>query len=248
MLLSIPLFNAIRIGVLPLWNSEKRVLKKAELLIEKAHTFEEKQLLRTLGMNNINGFCYRFDEHLEEAVFENNNPHREKVHKDVDSFGFEFNGDEDLQFTPTEGEYILEGGVLKFKCVEGSYFQNTTDLKVTKDRLSEIALRMKLQKGRTIQLSWSVDGDTQWKKWITIDVIPDNAFHVYRINVKNVLKAFHELDYHIGLSGEESIKKVFLRPSDSANDDIEIDYIRFISKREKYHKEPCGETYETINK
>jgi len=246
-LLLLTLFNGMRINILSLGESGERLLEKSERLSGKAQTFEEKKVLQKLGMNSVNGFCYRFDEHLKEAVFENKNPNREKVQKDLDSFGFEFNDYEDLQFRPAKGKYILEGDVLKFKYIKGDYLQNTTDLNVAKDRLSEIELRMKLRKGRKIQLSWSVDDSTKLKNWITIDVIPDNAFHVYRINVKNVLKAFHEFDYHMGIYGE-SIKKVFLRPSDSTNDDIEIDYIRFISKREKYHQALYRETYETINK
>ena len=241
------LFNAIRIDMLSFGAGAKRLLEKSELLSKKAETFEEKRVLQKLGMNDLNGFCYRFDGHLKDAVFENKNPDREKVQKDLDSFGFEFNDYEDLQFRPAKGKYILEGNVLKFKYVKGDYLQNTTDLNIVKDKLSEIEIRIKLKRGRKIQLSWSVDDRTKFKKWITIDVIPDNAFHVYRINVKNVLKAFHEFDYQMGLY-ENSIKKVFLRPSDITDDDIEIDYIRFISKREKYHQALYRETYETINK
>jgi len=83
------LFNATRIGMLSFGAGAKRLLEKSELLSKKAETFEEKKVLQKLGMNSLNGFCYRFDGHLEEAVFENKNSIREKAQKDLASFSFE---------------------------------------------------------------------------------------------------------------------------------------------------------------
>lgn len=241
------LFNAVRINILSLENDAKRLLKKSEILSKKAQTFNEKKVLMKLGMNSINGFYYRFDEQIKEALCENKNFDKDKIQKDVDSFSFEFNSYEVLQFKPKKGKFILEGGVLKLKYTEGDYLQNSADLDIVKDRLAEIELRIKLGKGERIKLSWGMDSTVEWKKWITIDTIPDNTFHIYKINIKNVLKAFHKLDYQVSVSGD-IIKKVFLIPSNIHNDQVEIDYIRFISKREKYQKELYSETYETVNK
>ena len=79
---------------------------------------------------------------------------------------------------------------------------------------------------------------------INIEIVPDGTFHTYRINAKTVLR--NRL-YH-GDPLETSIKKVFLSPSNVSNDEVEIDYIRFISKWEKYSKEPYGKAYETMAK
>ncbi len=241
------IFNAVRINILSFGNDAKRLLKKSELLGEKARVFDEKEALMKLGANSINGFYYRFDEHIKDAVCDYKGFDKERSQEDLHNLGFEFSDYENVEFKPKKGKYLLEKGILKFKYIKGDYLQNSADLSIKKDRIAEIEIRVKLKKGRRMKISWSTEGVAKWKKWITINTVPDNMFHIYRINIKNVVEAFHEVDYQMGLYGD-TIKTVLLQPSDVNNDEVEVDYVRFISKREKYREELYGETYETINK
>jgi hypothetical protein len=61
---------------------------------------------------------------------------------------------------------------------------------------------------------------------LSIRIVPENTFHIYRINANNVLKR--------GLDYGDRIKKLFLIPSDVEGDEREIGYIRFTSKNTAY--------------
>lgn len=237
-------FNAMRINLPSIENSAKRLLKKTEILAKIAQTFNEKKALMELGMNNINGFYYRFDEHIKEAICKNKSFDKAKVQKDLEGFSSEFNSNEVQKFKPKKGKFTLEGGLLKLKYIKDDYLQSIGDLNIAAYSIGAIELRIKLKKGERIVLGGSIDGSAEcgrdWRKIgsITIKTIPDNRFHIYRIDVKNVLGRY--------LGYGNSIKRGFLFPSNVPDDEVEIDYIRFI-KREEYEA-LYGETYETIDK
>lgn len=224
--------------------SAKRLLRKTEMLSKKVQSFDQKVALMKLGMNSMNGFYYRFDEHIKKAICEYKSLEKDKTQKDLARFGFEFNNNDSLKFKPKKGKFILEEGLLKFMYISGDYLESMGDLNIVKDDIGEIELRVKLKKGKRIKLGWSKISSAKWGKGligtITIETVPDDTFHTYRINAKNVLR--------MRLRHGDIIKKLFLSPSNVNNDEVEIDYIRFISKREKYAKKPYGKTYETIAK
>lgn len=220
--------------------SAKKLLRKAEIMSERAQSFDEKKALMKLGMNSFNGFYYRFDEHIKEAICEKRSLRKDKTQKNLSGFGFEFNSSDTLKFKPKRGEFVLEGGVLKFRYTRGDCLRSFGDLNIVKDSIGEIELRIKLKKARKIQLGWNKWDSVEWEgkgyASVTIDTVPDDTFHTYRINAINFLRR------------RNIIKKVFLCLLNVNNDEVEIDYIRFISKREKYGKEPYGEAYETMAK
>ena len=186
--------------------SSKRLLRKTELLREKAQTFDQDEALMKLRMNRINGFYYRFDEHIKEAVCEVKSLGTDKNQKDFASFGFEFNSSDALKFKPKKGKFTLEGGILKFRYISGDYLESMGDLNIVKDSIGEIELRVKLKKGKRIKLGWSKISSAKWGKGligtITIETVPDDTFHTYRINAKNVLR--------MRLRHGDIIKKIFL--------------------------------------
>jgi len=245
LLVSNTIFNAVRIDMGSFGNSAIRLLKKSKILIKRAETFDQKKALMKMGMNKINEFYYRFDDHIDEAICENERIGRVKAQKDLGSFSFEFNSNETIKFKPKKGKFILEDDLLKFKYTRGSYLQNIEELNIIKDDIGEIELRIKLKKGKRIKLGWSNNSSAEWADnkevgRITIYAVPDDTFRIYSINAKDVLRRRLEFG--------DRIKKVFLHLSNINGDEVEIDYIRFISKRKKYAKEPYGQTYETIDK
>ncbi len=125
---------------------------------ERAQSFDEKKALMKLGMNSFNGFYYRFDEHIKEAICEKRSLRKDKNQKNLFSFGFEFNSSDTLKFKPKRGKFVLEGGLLKFRYTRDNYLESAGDLNIVKDNIGEIELRIKLKKARRINLGWSSDG------------------------------------------------------------------------------------------
>jgi len=241
LLVSNSIFNISRIDMLSLENSAERVLKKIKIISKKAQSFDEKKVLKMLGENSANGFYYRFDDHLEEAICEDKEFVEGKIRKDAGNYCFEFNCNETIKFKPKRGKFICKGGVLKLWDIRNDYLQSTEDLNIVRDNMAEIELRIKLKKGRRIELIWSKDNFPEMDKpIIIIETIPDNTFHIYKINMKNVL--------HCRLKHRNIIKKLFISFPNVHGDEVEIDYIRFVSKREKYNKKFYANVYETINK
>jgi len=224
--------------------SVDNLMKKTELLAERSRAFSGEKALLTLGENSINGFYYRFDDHLDDAVKE----YKEAaVVDDRSGFGdtrFEFTDAATARFMPQNSACQIEGGVIRLLYVKGGYLHNTSAISIEKDDIAEIEIRIKMKLGKRMTLGWSVNGDAVFTDRdvgvITVETVADNAYHVYRINAKNALK--RRLQYG------DVIRKVFLQPSDIPGDEVAIDYIRFISKSSKYSSAPWGKVYETLNK
>jgi len=217
---------------------------KSEEARRKAQDFDQKSILDQLGAHSMNGFVYRFDDHFMDArVF----PNREAgAQERTDSAGFEFNFDgfDTAPLKSKKSKTIIQNGILKYQHITHDYLESVGNINIDKDQIGEIIFRIKCKKGKLAKLSWSLDFDAvaEVKNTgeIDIDIIPDNRFHTYRINAKNVLRR--------RMSYGARIQKIFFYPSTIPGDEVEIDYIRFVSKKEKYQEASAGVTYETIAK
>ena len=230
-------------------NSADRLLEKSEALSKKAAVFNEKNVLSKLGPNHINGFCYLFGEHIEEASYENLAFAANKDKPSIYIFNIEFDSKDKYKLVPKKDGVRLEGGLLKLKYTKDNYLESVGDVAIPKDDIGEVEIRMKLKDGKRVELGWSKEAGARWDDpvtatqligSITIDVIPDGEFHTYKINAKSVLKFL--------LEPGDLIRKIFLSPSNMPKDAVEIDYVRFISKKGKYGDQLFNETYEKIDK
>lgn len=214
--------------------------EKAGKLAGKAGAFNEKKVLNGLKPNGINGFYYRFDDTLSLSR------HKKDYAKPVktpDGISFEFDGADAVEFSSKNGKSFIENGILRFSYTEGDYLQNKEDLGVIKDKIGGIELRIKSGKCEKIAIGCNQDENFKSKAGIAVvDIIADGNFHVYEINTVNALKS--------RLKEGDVVKKVFLMPYrvEGGKDDIEIDYFRYVLKKEKYMEGLCGEAYETIGK
>ncbi len=231
--------------------SANRVLERSEDILRKARDFDEETALRNIGRSRFCGTTYRFDD---LTVEEFSAPHSENEDIGNDLFALDFDETDSHPFSLTGGDSVVKDGILTVEFTGKEILESTGDLDIPEYVIGEIAVRARLQKGRRMQIGWSKDPNAQWgdpgKRFdlerfenigvITVDTVPDNEFHTYRIAAHNHIRK--------RLLYGESIRKVFVLPSDVKGDKIELDFIKLISRREKFAAYPFGRSYENIGK
>jgi arylsulfatase len=212
----------------------------------RAERFDAAQALAALAPNPNNGDYYRFDEHFDEARVELP-PAAAGAPSAGGGFGFEFEVGDPVPLLPFSGSYELVDGLLKIVVEKQDQLVSRRPLSLYNDRFGEIELRMRLEEGTQAELGWSrslIDkpngGGFASRGKLTFDTIPDGEYHVYRINVRNALRV------RMGI-GEE-IRTLFFKPSNVAGDRVEIDFLRFIPKRDLYRAGGCGAGSETLDR
>jgi len=229
-----------------LWAFERRageVLKRAEGLLSRAGEFNSKDALAALGKSGPNGFFYRFDDKLPSArVVGGSRPALSCASPSGKSF--EFEDGSSAPFTLRDGRAVVEDGALSFDYTRGDVLSNTEDLDLDPVALDEIAFRIKLDSGDRMVLFWDkyrlAEKAENWPGKLTINVIPDGKFHVYRVRIEHLFNNF------IGTG--DRIHRFSITPSNAPNDRIRIDYIRFNARPDRYLREPFGRTHEEIGR
>jgi hypothetical protein len=205
-----------------------------------AATFEPQAALAALGPNPKSGPHFRFDEHLAEARL--SPPHLEAPPARARRLGFEFDGADPVPLVPARAAPALEGGVLRLDHAHDDYLITRGAFDTGSDPLAEIEIRIRLAQGRRFTLGWSRRRLGAWPEnevWVDtleVDVVTDGAFHVYRVNAEHALR----------LRPGKRIRTFFLVPSDAEGDRVEIDYVRFVRKRERFADPPVGRAWETL--
>jgi len=217
---------------------------KSEEVSRKAQDFDQTSILDQLGTHSMNGFVYRFDDHFRDARVFTNREGETKERKDSAGFEFNFDGSDTARLEFKKSKTIIQNGILKYQNIKNDYLESVGTIDIDKDQIGEITFRIKCKKGKRVKLAWSrepaaVAGGRKTGV-IDIDIIPDNRFHTYRINAKNVLRR--------RMSYGDRIQKIFFYPPTISGDEVEVDFIRFVSKTEKYQEALAGVTYEIIAK
>jgi arylsulfatase A-like enzyme len=219
-------------------------MERLDAVSHNAKSFDQKRVLERLGRNPATGQYYRFDEHYEDA--ESLLPRAASMSPSECRAGcirFEFD-ENDAPPLSYMGVHRIEHGLLKFTYQENGHLVTKTAVDLEKDAVGAIDIRMKNTLGREAELMWiskspldpSITASEIGK--IIIDTIPDGQLYTYRLNAKNVLRR--------KLKFGDRIRTIIFRPSFVLGDDVEIDYIRFIPKSEKYSSRPYGSAHETL--
>ncbi len=225
------------------------LLARTEGLIERAAEFDQDAALAALAPNAHNGSYYRFDDHLADASVSQVSETVPASAGRAGRLDFEFDGTDAVHLVPHRGDYVLEDGLLKLVSDGKTYLRTTRAVKLDKDSVGDVELRMRLEQGRSVLLGWGkqapeANGGTahlhEELGQIRIDTIPDGDFHTYRIDATTVLRK----RMHAG----DQIRSVALRPSDVAGDRVEVDYLRFIPKLDEYSAAPVGRSYESLDR
>lgn len=245
---AIPSFLSYRkmgISFSALAGETKRLLERTEKIRTLAEKFDQDDALAGLPPNRLNGFTYRFDDALHEAELVSGNVAGPRKLETAPLLSLEFDGNDAVGVRMEEGECAVANGVLSIQWPGGNaHFETVGHIQMDRNEIAAVDIRMKQETGRTITLAWASEGDIprvdQWARGsLTVHTIPDEAFHVYRIDLRNAIRQ--------QMQSGDVIRRVFLRPSDVKGDKTEIDYVRFISKRSRYAEAACGTGYETLN-
>jgi hypothetical protein len=225
------ILNAFKINYITYNSSAERVLRKSEQISKQVKDFSETATLTELGANPLNGFYYRFDENLIYARPTGKNFKRRGSDQNFQSIHFEFNTRDDLPLRPLKKDFIIENGILKYKHDKANFLESFEALNIDKDSIGEIEVRLKVNKTKKIILGWSNHPEASaldpfQTDYLTLWTIPDNQFHTYRVDAQPVFEGTSK--------AAEPIRKLFLFPFETPFDEVEIDYLRFISKTEKY--------------
>jgi len=252
---------AMTIIVMPIGDMQRSAAlleQKTSELVHKAKGFDQKQALKLLGMNRNNNFYYRFDNHLENTAVDD---HASSAFKPAPAagFGFSFDENDSARLVFNKASHTAVNGICAIKSSPGAFITNAQELSLHRESLSEIEIRLKTSHGEPMLLGMSSNPDAQWserdktahrivikgcelqqKDILTIPfaVIPDNTFHTYTIHVEKKLT-------EVWVAFDDKIRKFFISLPQMPDNEIQIDYIRFVTKREKLSSKPYGETYVT---
>jgi arylsulfatase A-like enzyme len=223
--------------------SAQRTRARLAALRALAPGFEQDAALSALEPNRHNAPYYRFDERIGTARIEGAATPAPPPPR---SLSFEFSDDDPIPLVPRdEGATEVQNGVIKLTHAKNGYLISGGELAIPRDEIGAIEIRLKVQTGTVAELSWSrlLLDEWDWSReraigTVRIDTIPDGRFHRYRIDAASALRQ------PAGMG--DTVRTIFLRASDVSGDEVELDYVRFIPKREKYAALPCGRTYETI--
>jgi len=239
--LSILFMNAHKTGCRAFDRQAERVLDRSAQMGEQARHFDQARALGALPPGGRNGFVYRFDDHLPQAALRQEGPTAGGTGPGHRPVVFEFDDPDRLPLRPPQDGFVVEEGVLRYEHSPQNLLQSRGGLEIPREGIGEVEVRLKAGKSRKFLLSWSEKPDVEAldphdTSYLAIDTLPDGRFHTYRMDVSNVLK---------GIAREgRPIRKLYLFPSDTVRDQVEIDFLRFLPKREKYAGQPAGLTYE----
>jgi arylsulfatase A-like enzyme len=250
-------YNLSSLPIISMLRSASDLELKTAELISKASAFDKAEALSRYDGSGPNMPYYRFDRNLNRALFDQTSfpAFNADPGKSLCMFDFSVSDDSSLIFH--NADYTVQKGTCSITTQLNALIENANELGLVKDNLSEIEIRLKSSQGRQLFVGLSSYPDAQWSKrrdivdyieyeafskpllgicTIPIDIIADNSFHTYTINIENTLStAWVDFD--------DMIRKFFISLPDISGNKIEIDYIRFISKKDKFSRRPFGTAY-----
>ncbi len=201
----------------------------------------QRRVLDSIPLAPTTGVFYRLDDMLGRArVLEQPTLNEADKSSDV-VFSYEFSDGAGLISALGEIHIEHSDGVLtaSVETVE-DYLYSVDFLAISKDDIGEIAIRVRSRSGKNLRLAWSKGPPSEltWWQSIRTPLIADSTFHTYFINARNVLRQ--------RLEEGDRIRSLMLQPSDVVGDEVDIDFIRFVSNRSNYLRQPRGVVQETI--
>ncbi|MFH1874264.1 MAG: sulfatase [Pseudomonadota bacterium] len=225
----------------------KKILEKTDKLIEQAKTYDQEAILNNLGKNKKNGFYFRFDDNLELVNIINSTAKSTSL-SDVPKI-IKFGGGNKKnmnQLICINNKCQIKNEILRIQQVEKGFLENKQSLNIDEKSVGEIEVRMKAKRAKVSRITfWGIETASLYHTnqdiggmvpQFDIDIIPDDKFHIYRINAANLFA-----------TAASKITKIIWVPSDVKGDTIEIDYLKLIPKLTEYRQKDFDITYEQIN-
>lgn len=225
------------------WGADaEQLLTRAREISERARPEYQDLALATLSPNPLNGRFYRLDDRLHEAeTVEQPAAVAEVDGVVIQAFDFDDPDSPDLIAADDNSAPRVEGGVLKVPGFQGrNALTNADPISIPQDDIGDIVIRARSNDDTWMTVGWSKDQRpaTIWHDRLEIQLLGDNQFHTYVVNGRNALRR--------GLGADDEVGRIFVRPANGWLADVEIDFIRFLSKRSRYVAADNGALYETL--
>ena len=217
----------------------RQLIERAKLVRSAARPDYQAEVLAKLPANPTTGVFYRLDDLLASAqVVEANLGNESPGRRDV-AFAFEFDGEPGLR-AEAGTTASLAGGRLRVTHRAGGHLRNAQPIAIAKDGIGSIEVRMRADRGKRLRLAWSSEADPEkaLKHKVDTPLVADGEFHTYSINGRTALRR--------GLSRGDQIRSFFVVVSDAAEANVEVEYIRFLTKQSRYADAPRGVLYESV--
>ena len=241
-LAAVAVINHVRLDGGALAESSAAVVERAQDLRRRARPEYQELALASLPPNELNGPHLRLDELLDQATVVD--PPEPLGDETGVVFALAFAGGGELglrtigEITMAErsGMLVTRGGS------EEAFLATRGDLAIPKDEIGDIVIRVKVDKGNFLRLGWLGERRQERDRFhhakLDVRLIADNEFHTYVINGRNVLQR--------GLREGENIAQLLLIPSDEPTAQVEIEFVRFLSRAARYARAPNGVGYELV--
>ena len=213
-----------------------RHVERAAALERVAAGFDPDAALAALPANPKTGTVIRLDSELDRARIQP--PPEEEPRRIPRRLQFEFDGEDPVALAPAASEATLLDGILRLRANPDDPLMTRGRFDSGGDAIAEIEVRIRLARGRAFSLGWARAALSEWDpeavRLLEVAAVPGGGFHVYRIAAEHALK----------LRRGEHARTLALVPSDLEDDEVELDYVRLVRKRDKYAREAVGRAYE----
>jgi arylsulfatase A-like enzyme len=218
------------------------LLARAREISERARPEYQDLALATLPPNPHNGPFYRLDDRLHEGDLVEQ-PATVAQADGAVIYALDFDDADSPGLVAAEGQNapLVEDGMLKMVGFKGrDHLTNADPIAIPAGDIGDIVIRARSSGQTWMRLAWSNDDQPKslWGNRIDVNLLGDGRFHTYVVNGRNALKR--------GLGPDDRLARLALRPADTWWTDVEIDFIRFLSRRSRYLAVPNGVLYETL--
>ena len=240
-LLGLHAYNFVRLDAAQLSASAEPVLERARTIAERAQPEYQELALARLPPNSRNGSFYRFDDRLHEAEVIEEPPAVPGDEGVILSFEFKDPGAPGLVAADGSAEPQIEDDLLRMSGQDAEdYLTNQDPLTLRRQEVGDILVRARTNKKTWTTLAWSSEDEPKnvWSNRLDLGLVDDGEFHTYVINGQNALRR--------GAAEGDELARLFVRPATTSDAEVEIDFIRFLSKRSRYLRARNGVNYEMV--
>jgi arylsulfatase A-like enzyme len=246
-LLGLHAYNYARMDASALNANAAPLLERARALSERARPEYQELALATLPPNPLNGPAVRLDEMLDRAVAtERPDPAGGGGDGGGVVYALEFDDPASPGLAPARGSppAELRDGTLRTRsgAPREAYLATPNTLAIPTTDVGNILIRARADKGSYMQLAWAGEAGPEdgriWRHRLDVHFVNNEGFHVYVINAQGLFKQ--------GLRPGEKLSQLFLQASDVAGAEVEIDYIRFVSKNSQFLRAENGAEYQSL--
>lgn len=221
--------------------SATRLIKRTRSLAERANEFDQESVLESLGPNASSGFLIRLDDQMISAGADFDSNSSGDVERSPQVSNIEFEASDQLSLRVTKGESSVEDGIWKCRVEPTGYLWTEGPLKIERNDLDRLEIRLRTDQPRGISILWGAEETSdvnRSKGKIMLRAIADDEFRTYHIDLRHLLQKD-------SVYSDEYLRSFYLVPQ--APGDLEIDFIRFVTKDAIYARDPQGVVYEKAN-